>query len=346
MSPVGPGRSPARSPTSRRRSGARRSSDKVAATCRRPSRSPPQALELLGGRTVHVDPWLAEVAWAYPQLRWRPVPVFQTFQAYTTGLDDINARFLASPAGPEAILHQGVALDGRVPRWESPSYFLQIFCRYRPVLTGPGSAILERGSNRCGQPIEILRRRVSFGETVPVPRSPDSSDLVVARFEDIDEPLSQRIRAVLLKPEIVSVRVGGVGDARFVAGHAENLHVVRLPACLDYGGGLDTRPFTSLALQRNPMTGQPPRRQPGAYSIVFFRLSLDCQEAPKPLRPAAIQSRSPGGWDEAHRLKSPLARATSSRRAGGWGLQSLPRIALTDWVLGRPYPAIRSRSGE
>jgi hypothetical protein len=39
------------------------------------------------GETVQIDPWEAAVAWAYPQMRWDPVPVFQTCNAHTTRLD-------------------------------------------------------------------------------------------------------------------------------------------------------------------------------------------------------------------------------------------------------------------
>lgn len=237
-----------------------------------------EVLDLLKGRTVHIDPSEAQVAWAYPELRWRPAPVFQTYAAYTADLDNVNANRLASSAGPDFILHQEAALDERVARWESPNYVLQIFCRYRQVSTTPQWAILGRGSNRCGRPVKVSRSRVGFGQTIPVPQGGTANEIVVARFADFDEPWSQHIRALLLKRKAVYARLGGRGDVRFVPGHAQNLHVMRVPECLGYDRvNFDTRPFTSLELHRGATSPQSPRRQAGAYTVSFFRISFDCR---------------------------------------------------------------------
>ncbi|MGH2962258.1 MAG: hypothetical protein ACRDL3_08710, partial [Solirubrobacterales bacterium] len=71
----------------------------------------PRTLELLRDAPVHVDPWEAEVAWAHG-LEWRPLPVFQTYAAYTEELDRRNAEALASDDGPSRILRQHVAFVG------------------------------------------------------------------------------------------------------------------------------------------------------------------------------------------------------------------------------------------
>ncbi|MEA2404112.1 MAG: hypothetical protein QOE08_759, partial [Thermoleophilaceae bacterium] len=81
----------------------------------------PATLAALNGRTVHVAPYEASVVWAY-NLRWKPMPVFQSYQAYTRGLDEVNARALEKPSGPERILLGAQPpVDGRVPGWESPA---------------------------------------------------------------------------------------------------------------------------------------------------------------------------------------------------------------------------------
>ena len=235
------------------------------------------ALALMRGRTVHVDPWDAQVVWAYPELRWRPAPVFQTYFSYTSYLDNLNADFLASSAAPAFILTQPQAIDGRVGQWESPNYVKEVFCRYRQVLASPPWAILSRDRNRCDRPVELARRRVGFGQTVPVPQGPTTNDMVLARVEDIEEPLAQSVRALLLRPEFLYAKLGRGRDARFLRGHAGGLHVMRLPECLgEDRSAFDTRPVPSLSLHTDPRPGQSPSPQPGSYSIAFFTVRVDC----------------------------------------------------------------------
>ena len=73
----------------------------------------PETLALVRDRTVHVFPSEAAVAWAYPELRWKPLPVFQGYQAYTDDLDRLNADALAAQDAPERLLR---TTESRRPR--------------------------------------------------------------------------------------------------------------------------------------------------------------------------------------------------------------------------------------
>ena len=93
--------------------------------------------------SVHVDPWETSLAWAYG-LDWRPVPVFQRYQAYTAKSDGDNAKALESDSrSPDKILRQdSPGLDGRNDLWDSPRYMLNLVCLYRQsdgctALAGP-----------------------------------------------------------------------------------------------------------------------------------------------------------------------------------------------------------------
>ena len=70
----------------------------------------------LRGAEVHADPTEIAAVWAYG-LRWRPVPVFQTYSAYTPFLDQVNADSLRSRDGPNAVIRQADPRHylGRVP---------------------------------------------------------------------------------------------------------------------------------------------------------------------------------------------------------------------------------------
>ncbi|MDP9334159.1 MAG: hypothetical protein M3Q30_12755, partial [Actinomycetota bacterium] len=72
-------------------------------------------------QTVHADPWDVSAVWAYG-LRWRPVPMFQSYAAFSVSLDELNAHRLEDPDGPVGVLQRPQSLDGRFSPWESPAY--------------------------------------------------------------------------------------------------------------------------------------------------------------------------------------------------------------------------------
>ena len=57
---------------------------------------PPEVRAALSGSTVHIEPTETSVAWIFPEVRWGPLPVFQSYSAYTPKLDNLNAAALAS----------------------------------------------------------------------------------------------------------------------------------------------------------------------------------------------------------------------------------------------------------
>jgi hypothetical protein len=72
------------------------------------------------GRTVDIYGTETGVAWAYPEMRWHPLPVFQSYSTYTRSLDKLNARSLAAH-GPEFVLRDpDVPTDQRNFTLEAP----------------------------------------------------------------------------------------------------------------------------------------------------------------------------------------------------------------------------------
>ena len=62
----------------------------------------PATLAAIGSETVHVDPVMASAAYAYPDLNWKPLPIFQSYTAYTSALDGLDADLLRSDAAPRS----------------------------------------------------------------------------------------------------------------------------------------------------------------------------------------------------------------------------------------------------
>lgn len=190
----------------------------------------PATLSQLEGHTVHVHPYEASMAWAYLDMRWRPLPVFQAYSAYTEKLDRLNARFLAGRSAPERILAEDGAIDGRNPDWESPATVLAMMCHYRLMATQPRWAVLGRVENRCGAPVSLGVAEAGVGETVTVPPAADRPDMIVtARVHGLDPSPLYSLRAALLKIPVIGITLDGSRLYRVVPDTASNGLILRAP---------------------------------------------------------------------------------------------------------------------
>jgi hypothetical protein len=189
----------------------------------------PSIVSVLRGHTIHIRPWETGIAWAYPEFRWQPVPVFQEYTAYTAGLDDIDAAFLRSPDAPERILTQPLVIDLRNPDWESPAAMVAVVCHYRELLADHPWQVLGRVANRCGSERSLGVVKARVGETVSVPDTGNRNELVVARIEGLDDSMLYGLRSTLWRAPEVHVRLDGARRNRLVPGTARNGLIVRAP---------------------------------------------------------------------------------------------------------------------
>ncbi len=176
------------------------------------------------GKTVHVDPLETSAVWIHGW-KWRPLPVFQTYQANTPMLDRLNARVLKdSTRAPQVVLSQNTAIDGRVPRWTPPESMLALVCWYSPEASGGGwTAWTRRPASACGPATAIA----DFA-----PSEPDV--VVIARFKRNISVL----RMLRDTPLLFGVN-GGPPVSRVTAALADGPHIVRVPACLAAAVGSD-----------------------------------------------------------------------------------------------------------
>lgn len=135
---------------------------------------PPAALALLAGHAVQIEPWDAAVAYAYPEIQWHPLPVFQAYDAYTPYLDALDAASLAKDDGPDRMLwltpdDAPLSIDGRSVWFDSPAAKIQMLCRYTVLASAPSWQVLGRTADRCGPPITVETITTTAGTTVPIP---------------------------------------------------------------------------------------------------------------------------------------------------------------------------------
>jgi hypothetical protein len=190
---------------------------------------------LARGRTVHIHPDDASVAWAYPELRWHPLPAFQSYVTYTKRLDKLNATFLTAD-GPELVLRRPVApLDGRHFALEAPETMLTMLCRYQVVYTSPAGQLLKRRANRCGSPRKIGSVRTRVGQRFAVPTG-GGGGLILADLHELQTPVWQRLRSLIFRRENLSMTVNETSTFRLVPDTAKGRLIVRIPDGFDSEG--------------------------------------------------------------------------------------------------------------
>jgi hypothetical protein len=188
----------------------------------------PETLALLRGRTVHVFPSEAAVAWAYPELRWKPLPVFQGYQAYTDDLDRLNADALAPPDGPERLLR-----TTEYSPFEDPRAVREVLCRYRELRATDRWQVLARAPWRCGPLRSLGERPISVGEEVPVP-APRPGEAVLMALHGAGPDVAERLRALVFKPYDRWIAFDDERRRRVAIGLATVPTVLRVADDVDY----------------------------------------------------------------------------------------------------------------
>jgi hypothetical protein len=256
-------------------------------------------LALLHGHTVHVAPYQAAVAWAY-RLHWRPLPVFQSYAAYTTGLDQDDANALNSTRAPERILRNlEPGIDGRVQAFDEGLTTRTILCRYRELRTTSVWQVLGVGPNRCANPVPLATVRANWGQQVPVPAPPNDHTFVFVRIGGVAVGGLERLTAALYKPAMRYIILDGI-QHRLVGATASDGLLLRAPAGVDFtapfnfapnsnsvgvikagqgsGGGL---PITFAFFSQSVSAGSRAVPSPGELSRTVRRFLTSRSESPR-----------------------------------------------------------------
>jgi len=202
----------------------------------------PRILARLRGRTVHIAPWEAGVAWAYG-LEWDPLPAFQNYQAYTSEIDDDNVAAIDSAGAPSRILVQNTAtvpspfpaptIDGRNSAWDPPAAQVAMLCHYRPLLRTPDWLVLGRTGNRCGSPVRLGSVEGAFGQQIRVP-APRPGKVIVAKLHGVEDSGLGALRSFLYRPNYRFLSVNNQQPYRLVPGTAADGLIMSVPAGVDY----------------------------------------------------------------------------------------------------------------
>jgi hypothetical protein len=211
----------------------------------------------LRGHCVNAEPVEIAAVWAHPGWRWCPLPVFQSYSAYTPRLDQLNAAAYADARrGPDRVLRQaGQAIDGRNPTWESPAAMLSLLCHFTEIEHSATWQTLARVPDRCGTPHTIEVIHSSLGHTITLPSPPEGA-VMVASVDGLQVAGWERLETLFTRaaPRYVTINETAY---RVPPGTADDGLVIAVPADADYPApfNLNLDPHTLKATVEGHSTG-------------------------------------------------------------------------------------------
>jgi hypothetical protein len=178
-----------------------------------PLRLPPEWLNQMMHGTVDVIPWELSVIEANA-LRWTPNPVLQTYNAFTSNLDERTARHFRSEEAPDHLLLQFTDVDGRHPMWGAPLMWRSILSHYEPAPVEQENSIALLRRRATPLPLRLTtigRGDFRVGEWIDIPFD---SRLIFGRIQ-LQDNLAGRLAALMIhvKPLQLDVRFGDGGTA-------------------------------------------------------------------------------------------------------------------------------------
>ena len=115
-----------------------------------------------------VYPWL--ISYRHDISNFVPMPICQAYSAYTSWLDNMNAKFFSDDdTAPRFIVFNLDAIDNRFPLIECPATWLEIFRHYRINRISGKEFLLERSKARELKAKEISTQRYSRNGTISIP---------------------------------------------------------------------------------------------------------------------------------------------------------------------------------
>jgi len=188
----------------------------------------------LDNHCVETEPVEVSAIVAYPQWRWCPIGVMQSYAAYTTKLDDLDAAGYADARhGPDRVLRQNGAIDGRNPTWESPAAMLALLCHFREIGRGGQWQALARIPDRCGRPRLLGTVHSDSGDIVHVPPAPPG-DVLVAQVHGLQIHNGERLKTLFARAAERSLVINNAVTFRAVPDTLTDGLVLDVPHFADY----------------------------------------------------------------------------------------------------------------
>lgn len=133
---------------------------------------PESFAKTIGDQSVDVFPWDISLLYGY-KLNWKPRPVFQSYQAYTSILDGFNERFYQQQDAPEYVIYSFKDLDGLYPLYYEPKTLRALLDNYRIVDKNPSYLLLSKQNDQeLTNVTHINGGNTNFNQDISIPYYP------------------------------------------------------------------------------------------------------------------------------------------------------------------------------
>lgn len=160
--------------------------------------------QLIGGARVDVFGCTQAVA-IWNGFNYAPRPVFQSYSAYTPGLQRRNEAHYLDAHAPPFVIFAMCPIDARLPASDDALALLALLRNYRPVAAEKGYVLLQRAAvaRPAPQPVLVAQRTLKLGEWMDVT---DGASPQVLQLE-YRLNLAGRLRALLLREPMLKIEL-------------------------------------------------------------------------------------------------------------------------------------------
>jgi hypothetical protein len=139
----------------------------------------------------------------YSKLNYKNRPIFQSYSAYTSKLQELNRFFFQNDSRPEFLLLNLRALDRHFPPSEDASAFIEVYNRYTPLLQ-IGKSLLLRSDEEVPFKLEkIDEKRIAWGEKFSLK---DTKEILILKVNTTTSMIG-KIKGFLYKPPQTHVNI-------------------------------------------------------------------------------------------------------------------------------------------
>ncbi|MBM3550061.1 MAG: hypothetical protein FJX54_24245 [Alphaproteobacteria bacterium] len=146
-------------------------------------------------------------------LRYRPRPTIEEYTSYAPSLIARNRAFFASVDGPEFVVFEPVAIDGRYPAFAEGSSWPILLSHFAPKQMAGDGVLLHRRQEPLGDVLTpAVTGRARMEAPLPIEFGPEPAFLAI----DIRPTLFGRLVDLLFQPPFLYLGVTPVGQAEQV----------------------------------------------------------------------------------------------------------------------------------
>jgi hypothetical protein len=157
-------------------------------------------------KTTDIIPWDIALLYGY-DLTWMPRPVLQSYAAYTSELDSLDAVFFDKSNSPEQLIVSLTAIDQRYILFDTPATFRTLLGNYEYVSQSSDGhfALFRKKQGFASKDLILIdQNEYSFSETILIPNEPYSH---VFLFAEVEPSILGKLLNVVYKPTDLFIEI-------------------------------------------------------------------------------------------------------------------------------------------